>query len=102
MQSWAANTTARRERTSSRTERVSNEYLGLLRDRGVSYLIAGKEALDLPLALEKLGMRFRMRTLMLLGPTRLRIAGARVRGATRWRHVVAALPTEASHRVLIV
>jgi 2,5-diamino-6-(ribosylamino)-4(3H)-pyrimidinone 5'-phosphate reductase len=48
------------------TERVSDEHLSLLRARGVSYLLAGKE-LDLPLALEKIGARFGVRTLMLEG-----------------------------------
>ena len=48
------------------TERVSDEYLALLRERGVSYLLAGGE-LDLPLALEKIGARFGVRTLMLEG-----------------------------------
>jgi riboflavin biosynthesis pyrimidine reductase len=48
------------------TERVSDDYLALLRERGVSYLLAGRE-MDLPLALEKIGTRFGVRTLMLEG-----------------------------------
>lgn len=49
------------------THRVSDEYLSTLRERGVSYLLAGQEDLDLPLALEKIGARLGVRTLMLEG-----------------------------------
>jgi riboflavin biosynthesis pyrimidine reductase len=48
-------------------ERVSDDYLVTLRSRGVSYLIAGKAELDLPVLLEKIGARFGVRTLMLEG-----------------------------------
>ena len=56
------------------SERVSDEYLAMLRDRNVSYLIAGKRDLDAPLALEKIGARFGVRTLMLEG-------GGKINGA---------------------
>jgi riboflavin biosynthesis pyrimidine reductase len=46
---------------------VSDEYLASLRERGVSYLLAGREELDLPLAVEKIGARLGVRTLMLEG-----------------------------------
>lgn len=49
------------------TERVSDEYLAMLRERRVSYLLAGRDELDLPLALEKLGTSLGLRTLMLEG-----------------------------------
>jgi riboflavin biosynthesis pyrimidine reductase len=49
------------------TERVSDAYLAELRRRGVSYLLAGRDTADLPLALEKLGKRFGLKTLMLEG-----------------------------------
>jgi len=49
------------------TTRVSDEYLATLRARGVSYLLAGSPDLDLPLALDKIGERFGVRTLMLEG-----------------------------------
>lgn len=49
------------------SERVSDNYLESLRERGVSYLLAGGEELDLPLALEKIGARLGVRTLMLEG-----------------------------------
>jgi riboflavin biosynthesis pyrimidine reductase len=49
------------------TTRVSDDYLASLRERGVSYLLAGSQDIDLPLALEKIGQRFGVRTLMLEG-----------------------------------
>jgi 2,5-diamino-6-(ribosylamino)-4(3H)-pyrimidinone 5'-phosphate reductase len=49
------------------SERVSDEYLAELRERGVSYLLAGGRDIDLPMALTKIGARFGVRTLMLEG-----------------------------------
>ena len=49
------------------SERVSDDYLASLRERGVSYILAGAREIDLELALEKIGARFRVRTLMLEG-----------------------------------
>ena len=49
------------------SERVSDEYLDFLRKRGVSYLLAGARDIDFPLALEKIGARFGVRTLLLEG-----------------------------------
>lgn len=49
------------------SERVSDAYLASLRERGVSYLLAGARQIDLPRALEKIGARFGVRTLMLEG-----------------------------------
>ena len=56
------------------TERVSDDYLAFLRDRGVSYLLAGARDIDFALALQKIGGRFGVRTLMLEG-------GGRINGA---------------------
>ena len=56
------------------SERVSDGYLEFLRGRGVSYLLAGARDVDLTLALEKIGQRFGVRTLMLEG-------GGRINGA---------------------
>ena len=56
------------------SERVSDDYLAMLRDRAISYLIAGKRELDAPHALEKIGARFGVRTLMLEG-------GGKINGA---------------------
>ncbi|MFL5576343.1 MAG: RibD family protein [Gemmatimonadaceae bacterium] len=52
-------------------ERVSDEYLAFLRKCGVSYLLAGAHDVDLRLALEKIGERFGVRTLMLEGGGRI-------------------------------
>ena len=49
------------------THRVSDEYLGMLRQRGVSYLLAGDGEVDLALALDRIGARLGVRTLMLEG-----------------------------------
>ncbi len=53
------------------SERVSDEYLAFLRERGVSYLLAGGRDVDLSLALEKIGARFGVRTVMLEGGGRI-------------------------------
>jgi 2,5-diamino-6-(ribosylamino)-4(3H)-pyrimidinone 5'-phosphate reductase len=49
------------------SQRVSDEYLAFLRERGVSYLLAGEKDVDLPLALEKIAAGYGVRTLMLEG-----------------------------------
>lgn len=49
------------------SERVSDGYLEFLRERGVSYLLAGGEEIDLPLAMRKIHERFGVKTLMLEG-----------------------------------
>jgi len=48
-------------------EHVSDEYLATLRKIGVSYILAGSKEVDLPLALDRIGERFGVRTLMLEG-----------------------------------
>jgi riboflavin biosynthesis pyrimidine reductase len=53
------------------SERVSDEYLAFLRDRRVSYLLAGARDVDLALALEKIGAKFGLHTLMLEGGGRI-------------------------------
>jgi len=49
------------------TARVSDDYLATLRERGVSYVLAGEDDVDLPLAVQKIGARLGVRTLMLEG-----------------------------------
>ena len=51
------------------TEDVPDSYLAFLREKGISYLFAGKRAtgVDLGLALEKLREKFGVKTLMLEG-----------------------------------
>ena len=53
------------------SERVSDDYLAALRDRGVSYLLAGPHEVDLPLALEKIAAQYGVHTLMLEGGGRI-------------------------------
>lgn len=49
------------------TEQVSDAFLSHLQKIGVSYVFAGKEALDLPLAMEKLKEKFQVNDAMLVG-----------------------------------
>lgn len=49
------------------TERASNAYKAFLREKRISYLLAGKEELDYGAALEKLKTLFGIKTLMLGG-----------------------------------
>lgn len=49
------------------TEQVSNDYLGYLRERGVSYIFAGKKGLDCALLLHKLKTLFGIERLMVAG-----------------------------------
>src|SRR4051812_6855765 len=51
--------------------RVSNEYLTFLRERGVSYVLAGAREVDLALALQKIADLFAVKTLMLEGGGRI-------------------------------
>ena len=48
-------------------EQVSDAYLAYLRETGISYVFAGKEEMDLALALEKLQSLFGIETLLLEG-----------------------------------
>jgi 2,5-diamino-6-(ribosylamino)-4(3H)-pyrimidinone 5'-phosphate reductase len=49
------------------SERVSDEYLAALRDRGISYMLGGQPEVDLSLALEKIAAQYAVRTLLLEG-----------------------------------
>ena len=71
---WASNDIDGDHVVAILSERVSDEYLGFLRARGVSYILAGARDVDLVLALEKIGAQFGVRTLMLEG-------GGRINGA---------------------
>jgi 2,5-diamino-6-(ribosylamino)-4(3H)-pyrimidinone 5'-phosphate reductase len=53
------------------SERVSDEYLAFLRDRGLSYLLAGRDDVDLDLALRKVRASFGVQTLLLEGGGRI-------------------------------
>jgi 2,5-diamino-6-(ribosylamino)-4(3H)-pyrimidinone 5'-phosphate reductase len=68
---WATNDIGGDHVVAIVSERVSDDYLAFLRGRGVSYLLAGAEDVDLPLALKKIGATFGVRTLMLEGGGRI-------------------------------
>lgn len=53
------------------SERVSDEYLQFLRQRRVSYVLAGESDADLPLALGKIRSVFGVKTLLLEGGGRI-------------------------------
>lgn len=48
-------------------ENVRDEYIGFLRSKGISYVFAGKEKLDLAVALDKLKRHFNIEKLLLEG-----------------------------------
>jgi 2,5-diamino-6-(ribosylamino)-4(3H)-pyrimidinone 5'-phosphate reductase len=56
------------------TEKVPASYLAFLQSRGVSYLFAGRDTIDLSVALDKLVTRFQIKTLLLEG-------GGKINGA---------------------
>jgi 2,5-diamino-6-(ribosylamino)-4(3H)-pyrimidinone 5'-phosphate reductase len=64
---WESNDIAGDHVVAVLSDRVSDDHLAFLRERGVSYLLAGAPYVDLPLALDKIGARFGVKTLMLEG-----------------------------------
>jgi riboflavin biosynthesis pyrimidine reductase len=76
---WASNDIDGDHAVAVLSERVSDDYLAFLRERGLSYLLAGGrdpsarsgQGVDLAAALEKIGGRFGVRTLMLEGGGRI-------------------------------
>jgi riboflavin biosynthesis pyrimidine reductase len=71
---WASNEIGGDHVVAILSERVPDEYLAFLRERRVSYLLAGSRDVDLTIALEKIAERFGVQTLMLEG-------GGRINGA---------------------
>jgi len=71
---WASNDIDGDHVVAILSEGVSDDYLAFLRQRSVSYLIAGARELDLRVALDKIGTHFPVRTLLLEG-------GGRINGA---------------------
>jgi riboflavin biosynthesis pyrimidine reductase len=67
------------------TERASNAYKAFLREKGISYIICGKDTLDMELMLEKMAGLFGAETLMLGGG-----------GTLNWSFVQAGLCDEVS------
>lgn len=49
------------------TEKVSDDYISYLRNLGISYIFAGKNSFDIPLAMKKLKALFGIDTLMITG-----------------------------------
>jgi riboflavin biosynthesis pyrimidine reductase len=49
------------------SERAPADYLTMLRDKGISYVVAGQSSIDLAEAVKQLGERFGIRTLLLEG-----------------------------------
>ena len=49
------------------TENVKDEYLAYLRSIGLSYIICGKDDIDLDICLEKLRLKFGIKVLLLEG-----------------------------------
>lgn len=69
---WESNTLKYEDRPAAHvievlTEKASNAYRAFLRRMNISYIVAGKDQLDCPLAVEKLKALFRIETLMLSG-----------------------------------
>ncbi len=49
------------------SERAPEDYLTMLQDKGISYIVCGKSAVDLAKAVDQLGEHFGIRTLLLEG-----------------------------------
>jgi riboflavin biosynthesis pyrimidine reductase len=49
------------------SERAPEDYLAMLREQGISYIVAGAQATDLPRAMDLLGEHFGIRRLLLEG-----------------------------------
>jgi len=56
------------------SEQVPEDYLAMLREKGISYIVSGKSSVDLANAVNRLGEHFGIRTLLLEG-------GGRINGA---------------------
>jgi 2,5-diamino-6-(ribosylamino)-4(3H)-pyrimidinone 5'-phosphate reductase len=69
--SWQSNDIEGDHVVSILSERVSDDYLAFLRERGVSYLLAGRDDVDVELALRKVRARFGVQTLLLEGGGRI-------------------------------
>ena len=63
------------------SERVPEDYLSMLREKGISYIVTGKTSVDLLQAVNLLGEHFEIRTLLLEG-------GGHINGAFLQAHLV--------------
>ena len=64
---WNSNDIAGDHAVAILSERVSDDYLSILQERGVSYVLAGPQDVNLRLAREKIASRFGVKTLLLEG-----------------------------------
>ena len=78
---WASDEIAGDHLICITSERVSEDYLAILRQKGISYVVAGKEATDLVQAVDRLGEYFGIATLLLEG-------GGHINGAFLEAHLV--------------
>lgn len=53
------------------SENAPKEYLGYLRNRNISYVVTGKDRIDLPRAMDILGKEFGVKRLAVLGGGRI-------------------------------
>ena len=83
-------------------ESVSDAYLAYLRDTGVSYIFAGGDDMDIPLALEKLSRLFGIRTLLLEGGSIINGAFARAGVIDELSLVMAPVTADAQDRPLLM
>ena len=82
------------------TENASREYLAYLRDIGASYIIAGRDELDLPLALSKAKELFGIEKLLLEGGSVLNGAFLRAGAVDELSVVVAPTLADAADKPL--
>ena len=82
------------------TENASREYLAYLRDIGASYIIAGRDELDLPLALSKAKELFGIERLLLEGGSVLNGAFLRAGAVDELSVVVAPTLADAADKPL--
>lgn len=83
-------------------ESVSDAYLAYLRGTGISYIFAGRDEMDIPLALEKLRRLFGIETLLLEGGSVINGAFARAGMIDELSLVVAPVTADAGDRPLMM
>ncbi|MBQ8619694.1 MAG: dihydrofolate reductase family protein [Clostridia bacterium] len=83
-------------------EDVSDAYLAYLRKIGVSYIFAGKDEMDIELALAKLGKLFGIKTLLLEGGSIINGAFARAGAIDEISLVIAPVTADADDKPLLM
>ncbi len=82
------------------SSQVDNRYLAYLQSLGISYIIAGQESIDVPLALEKLAKLFGIQTLLLEGGSVINGSFAKARVIDELSLVVAPITARAEDKSL--